>query len=108
MAELSEQAEGTEQVAAAEESGTERKGRGHRKSRVGVVVSDKMDKTVVVKIERLVKHPVYGRYVRRAKKYKVHDAENQCRVGDVISFVESRPLSKDKCWRFVEFVRRAE
>ncbi len=102
MAELSEQTEQTEQA------GEQSASRGNRKSRVGVVVSDKMDKTVVVKIERLIKHAVYGRYVRRAKKYKVHDAENQCRVGDVITFTETRPLSKDKCWRFVKFVRRAE
>lgn len=82
--------------------------RGRRKSRVGVVVSDKMNKTVVVEIERLVKHPVYKRYIRRRKKYRVHDEENQCRVGDVISFMETRPISKNKCWRFAEFVRRAE
>jgi small subunit ribosomal protein S17 len=82
--------------------------RNRRKTRTGVVVSDKMDKTVVVQIERLMKHPMYGRYVRRRKKVKVHDEDNQCRVGDVIHFMETRPLSKDKCWRFVEFVRRAE
>ncbi len=105
MAELSEQ---TEQAEQAEQVGEKSSGRGQRKSRVGVVVSDKMDKTVVVKIERQVKHPVYGRYIRRAKKYKVHDAENECRVGDVITFSETRPLSKDKCWRFVSFVRRAK
>ncbi len=76
--------------------------------RSGVVVSDKMDKTVVVQIERVVKHPVYGRYVRRRKRVKVHDADNQCRVGDEITFAQMRPLSKDKCWRFVDIVRRAE
>lgn len=83
-------------------------GRNRRKTRVGVVVSDRMHKTAVVQIERLVKHPIYGRYVRRRKRYKVHDEQNECRIGDVIQFMETRPLSKDKCWRLVSFVRRAE
>jgi len=82
--------------------------RSRRKTRVGKVVSDRMEKTVVVSIERLVKHPVYGRYVRRRAKFKVHDETNQCRVGDTIRFMETRPLSKDKRWRFVEFVERAK
>ena len=82
--------------------------RGRRKMRVGKVVSDKMDKTVVVEIERLVKHPRYGRYVRRRSKFKVHDEKNECRVGDIIRFMETRPLSKEKRWRFVEFVERRE
>lgn len=79
-----------------------------KRTRVGTVVSDKMQKTVVVQIERLVKHPVYKRYVRRRKRFKVHDEENQCRIGDVITFMETRPMSKDKRWRFVEFVERAK
>jgi small subunit ribosomal protein S17 len=82
--------------------------RGRRKSRVGKVVSDKMDKTCVVMIERLVKHPEVGRYVRRRSKFKVHDERNECKEGDVIRFMETRPLSKDKRWRFVEFVERAK
>ena len=82
--------------------------RNRRKMRVGKVVSDRMQKTVVVTIERLVKHPVYGRYVRRQTKFKVHDEKNECKVGDVIRFTETRPLSKDKCWRFVEFVERSK
>ena len=82
--------------------------RNRRKIRVGKVVSDRMDKTVVVSIERLVKHPTYGRYVRHRSKFKVHDEGNQCRVGDTIRFMETRPLSKDKRWRFVEFVGRAK
>jgi small subunit ribosomal protein S17 len=90
--------------------------RGRRKVREGIVVSDKMMKTLVVQIERRVQHPVYKRYVRSRKKYHVHyDAtslghkENEvCRVGDVIRFMETRPLSKTKCWRFVEFVERAK
>jgi small subunit ribosomal protein S17 len=82
--------------------------RNRRKVRVGKVVSDRMDKTVVVSIERLVKHVTYGRYVRQRAKFKVHDENNECRVGDVIRFTETRPLSKDKRWRFVEFVERAK
>jgi small subunit ribosomal protein S17 len=82
--------------------------RNRRKLRMGKVVSDRMDKTVVVSIERLVKHPVVGRYVRKRSKFKVHDEKNECRVGDVIRFMETRPMSKDKRWRFVEFVERAK
>ena len=82
--------------------------RNRRKTRTGKVVSDRMDKTVVVTIERLVKHPIVGRYVRRREKFKVHDETNQCKIGDVIRFMETRPVSKDKHWRFVEFVERAK
>ena len=81
--------------------------RNRRKVRVGKVVSDRMDKTVVVSIERLVSHPMYGRYVRRRAKFKVHDEKNECRVGDTIRFMETRPLSKDKRWRFIEVIERA-
>jgi len=87
---------------------TETEARNRRKSRVGKVVSDRMEKTVVVSIERLVKHPVYGRYVRRRTKFKVHDEKNECHVGDTIRFMETRPISKDKRWRFVGFVERAK
>jgi len=90
------------------ETTTDQVDRAKKKIRVGTVVSDKMQKTVVVQIERLVRHPVYKRYVRRRKRFKVHDEENQCRTGDVIAFMETRPLSKDKRWRFVEFVERAK
>ena len=82
--------------------------RNRRKVRVGKVVSDRMEKTCVVSIERLVKHPVYGRYVRQRSKFKVHDEKNECRIGDTIRFMETRPLSKDKRWRFVAFVERAK
>jgi small subunit ribosomal protein S17 len=82
--------------------------RNRRKTRVGKVVSDRMDKTVVVSIERLVKHTTYGRYVRRRTKFKVHDENNECRIGDTVRFMETRPISKDKRWRFVEFVERAK
>jgi len=82
--------------------------RARRKTRVGRVVSDRMDKTVVVSIERLVKHPTVGRYVRQRSKFKVHDENNECRVVDTIRFMETRPVSKDKRWRFVGFVERAK
>lgn len=82
--------------------------RNRRKSRVGKVVSDRMDKTLVVSIERLVKHVKYGRYVRRRSKFKVHDEKNECRMGDTVRFMETRPISKDKRWRFVEIVERAK
>ena len=82
--------------------------RGRRKIRVGKVVSDKMTKTVVVVIERLVKHPQYKRYVRQRSRFKVHDEKGECKEGDVIRFMETRPMSKEKRWRFVEFVERAK
>lgn len=81
--------------------------RGRRKVRTGRVVSDKMNKTIVVEIVRLVKHPIVGRYVRRRSRFKVHDEGNLAREGDVVRFMETRPLSKDKRWRFVGFVDRA-
>jgi small subunit ribosomal protein S17 len=82
--------------------------RNRRKTRVGVVVSDRMQKTIVVSIERLVKHPTYGRYVRRRTKFKVHDEKNECHVGDKVRFMETRPISRDKRWRFVELVEKAK
>jgi small subunit ribosomal protein S17 len=82
--------------------------RGKRKVLTGTVVSDKMNKTAVVSIERLVKHDTYGKYVRRRNKFKVHDEKNECKIGDVVRFMETRPLSKDKRWRLVDFVQRAE
>lgn len=72
------------------------------------MVSDRMEKTIVVSIERLVKHPTYGRYVRRRAKFKVHDEKNECKVGDLVRFMETRPISKDKRWRFVAVVERAK
>jgi len=81
--------------------------RSRRKVRVGRVISDRMEKTVVVAIERLVRHARYGRYVRRRTNFKVHDENNECRVGDVIRFMETRRMSKDKRWRFLEIVERA-
>jgi small subunit ribosomal protein S17 len=82
--------------------------RGRRKTVVGVVVSDKMEKTVVVAVERLVPHPLYGRRVRRTKRYKAHDEENSARVGDRVELMETRPLSREKRWRIVSILQRAE
>jgi small subunit ribosomal protein S17 len=78
-----------------------------RKTRIGTVVSDKMDKTVVVSIERRVQHPVYGKIVRRTKRLKAHDERNDAKTGDTVRIMETRPLSKDKRWRLVEIVERA-
>lgn len=75
------------------------KERGNRKTQIGIVVSDKMDKTVVVKVDRLVKHPVYNKFIKRSAKFKAHDEANQCKVGDRVLIVETRPLSKDKFWK---------
>lgn len=72
--------------------------RGHRRTQMGVVVSDKMDKTVVVKVDRLIKHPVYNKYIKRSATYKVHDESNSSKVGDRVLIIECRPLSKDKRW----------
>jgi len=78
-----------------------------RKTRIGMVVSDKMEKTVVVSIERRVQHPVYGKMIRRTKKLKAHDEENSAKTGDTVRIMETRPLSKDKRWRLVEIIERA-
>ena len=72
--------------------------RGHRRTQNGVVVSDKMDKTVVVKVDTLIKHPVYNKYIKRSSKYKVHDENNAPKTGDRVQIIECRPLSKDKRW----------
>jgi len=78
-----------------------------RKTRIGQVVSDKMQKTVVVAIERRIPHPVYGKMMTRTKRLKAHDEENTAKVGDTVRIMETRPLSKDKRWRLVEIVERA-
>ncbi|HIT26514.1 MAG TPA: 30S ribosomal protein S17 [Candidatus Ornithoclostridium excrementipullorum] len=79
-----------------------------RKNRVGIVVSDKMDKTVVVAIRERVKHPLYGKIVNRTKKFKAHDENNECGIGDRVLIAETRPISKDKCWRVVSIVEKAK
>ena len=81
---------------------------GLRKVRIGRVVSDKMDKTVVVAVESFIKHPLYGKRVRKTKKYKAHDENNMCRVGDEVKIIETRPLSKEKRWRVVEIIKKVE
>ena len=79
-----------------------------RKIRTGTVISDKMDKTVVVLVRSLVRHPLYKKVVRHASKFKAHDETNDCKVGDVVKIVETRPLSKEKHWRVVEIISRKE
>lgn len=82
--------------------------RGQQKERVGLVVSDKMDKTIVVAVERRMQHPLYKKVIRRTKKFHAHDEENKCNVGDLVRIRESRPLSKTKRWRLVEVVKEAD
>ena len=82
--------------------------RNMRKVKVGKVVSDKMDKTMVVAAEDSVKHPLYKKIVKRTKKLKAHDEKNECKIGDRVEIMETRPLSKDKRWRLVEIIERAK
>jgi small subunit ribosomal protein S17 len=82
--------------------------RGNRKVRIGKVVSDKMDKTIVVATESLVAHPLYKKQIKITKKFKVHDENNQCKIGDTVKIMETRPLSKDKRWRLVEVLEEAK
>ncbi|WXJ83170.1 30S ribosomal protein S17 [Moorella humiferrea] len=82
--------------------------RNQRKTRIGSVVSDKMDKTVVVAVESRVRHPLLGKSIRRTKKFKAHDEKNECRVGDKVLIMETRPLSKEKRWRVVEILEKAK
>ena len=79
-----------------------------RKTRVGKVLSDKMDKTIVVLSVFKEKHPIYGKFVRKTKKYHVHDENNECGIGDTVKVMECRPLSKDKRWRLVEIIEKAK
>jgi small subunit ribosomal protein S17 len=79
-----------------------------RKERVGVVTSDKMDKTITVAEVTKIKHPIYGKFMKRTKTYKAHDETNNAKSGDTVRIMESRPISKDKCWRLVEVVERAK
>jgi small subunit ribosomal protein S17 len=82
--------------------------RGNRKIRVGVVVSDKMEKTAVIAVERLVKHPVYKKFIKRTSKFKAHDSQNECQIGDLVKIMETRPLSKTKRWRVVEVLEKVK
>ncbi len=79
-----------------------------RKERTGLVVSNKMDKTIVVRIERKVKHPRYGKFVKKATRFSAHDEKNDCNIGDKVRIMETRPISKDKCWRLIEIIERAK
>lgn len=80
----------------------------NRKQRIGVVVSDKMDKTITVLVERRLRHPIYGKFVRKTKKFMAHDEQNSCKEGDKVRIIESRPLSKLKRWELVEILERAK
>jgi small subunit ribosomal protein S17 len=82
--------------------------RGNRKTRVGVVVSNKMDKTIVVLVETRVKHKLYGKTIKRSTKLKAHDENNVCQIGDRVRIMETRPLSRDKRWRLVEIIEKAQ
>jgi len=87
---------------------TEATTRNLRKERIGIVTSNKMDKSIVVSVERKVKHPMYGKFVKRTKKFVAHDEEQTCNIGDTVRIMETRPMSKRKCWRLVEVVERAK
>ncbi|MDD4316491.1 MAG: 30S ribosomal protein S17 [Clostridia bacterium] len=82
--------------------------RSSRKTRIGTVVSDKMEKTIVVAAIRKVQHPLYKKYVKTTKKFKAHDELNECGIGDVVEIEETRPISKDKCWRLVKIIDKAK
>ena len=82
--------------------------RNRRKTRVGMVISDKMDKTIVVAVEDFVRHSLYGKAVKRAKKVKAHDENNECQIGDKVRIMETRPLSKDKRWRLVNIIEKVK
>jgi small subunit ribosomal protein S17 len=79
-----------------------------RKQRIGIVTSNKMDKSIVVSVERRIQHPIYGKFVKRTKKFVAHDIENTCNEGDTVKIMETRPLSKRKRWRLIEVIERAK
>ncbi len=79
-----------------------------RKERIGVVVSNKMDKSIVVEIERREKHPIYGKFIKKTTRFMAHDEKNECNIGDTVRIMETRPMSKNKCWRLVEIIERAK
>ena len=79
-----------------------------RKERIGLAVSNKMEKSIVVLVERKVKHPKYGKFVKKSTKFMAHDEKNECNIGDTVRIMETRPLSKNKCWRLVEIIERAK
>jgi len=79
-----------------------------RKERIGIVTSNKMDKSIAVSIQQRLLHPKYGKYVKKTKKYYAHDEKNECNIGDLVKIMETRPLSKSKCWRLVEIIKKGE
>ncbi len=79
-----------------------------RKTRIGLVSSNKMEKTITVQVERKVKHPIYGKFVKKTSKFTAHDANNECNIGDTVRIMETRPLSKNKRWRLVEVIEKAK
>lgn len=80
----------------------------NKKQRIGIVKSNKMDKTITVTVERKLRHPIYGKFVKKSKKFVAHDANNECNEGDLVRIIESRPLSRRKRWRLVEIIERAK
>ena len=90
-----------------EETATEAT-RNERKSRIGIVTSNKMDKTIAVEIQRRLQHPIYGKYVKKSKKFIAHDEQNECNIGDTVRIMETRPLSRRKRWRLVEVIEKAK
>ena len=82
--------------------------RSKRKEKIGKVTSDKMEKSITVVIERKIKHPMYGKFVQKSTKFIAHDEKNDCNIGDTVRIMETRPLSKNKCWRLVEIIERAK
>lgn len=89
-------------------SGKAMETRNLRKERIGVVVSNKMEKSITVQVERREKHPIYGKFVKKTSKFAAHDENNDCNIGDTVRIAETRPLSKNKCWRLVEIIERAK
>jgi small subunit ribosomal protein S17 len=82
--------------------------RGNRKEKIGMVVSNKMQKSITVSVERFVKHPKYGKFMKRTSKFMAHDEKDECSIGDKVRIMETRPLSKNKCWRLVEIIEKAK
>ncbi len=82
--------------------------RGRRKTRTGLVVSNKMEKSITITVERKERHPLYGKFLKKTTKFMAHDEKNECNIGDTVKIMETRPLSKKKCWRLIEIVERAK
>jgi small subunit ribosomal protein S17 len=82
--------------------------RSRRKTRIGLVTSNKMEKTITITVERKVKHPIYGKFLKKTTKFMAHDEKNECSIGDIVKIMETRPLSKNKCWRLVEVVEKVK